>query len=137
MRKGIQPGREALILLATAVLTAPVAGYLLHAWAGGPATTGAGLGAALATVSALGGIWLLAWSFDKPQNVFLAALVGGVLGRMVLFSIALALVVMATEFPPAAFIGGLFAYYVIFQILEIRALHRSAGAATSSPTPEG
>lgn len=129
------PARTTLIVLAIAAATVPPAGYLLHSWAGPRVTAGAALGAGLATVSTLAGVWLMAWAFDKPQRVFLATLAGSFLGRMALFGGALAVVILATDLPPAAFMGGLFVYYVMYQVLEIRAAHRSAGGAGRDLNP--
>ena len=50
------------------------------------------------------------------------------MGRLVLFGGGVALLATATDFPVAAFMAGLFAYYVLFQILEIRTLRRLATA---------
>jgi hypothetical protein len=86
----------------------------------------AGLGAGLATVSALGGVWLMAWAMPRSHNVLLGAVVGTILARMVLFCSAVALLALGTHLPPPAFVGGLFTYYAIFQALEIRAFHRGA-----------
>ena len=132
----LRPGRTALALLGTAVATAPLAGLAAHAWGGPRAAAGAGCGAVLATLSALGGVYLAAWAMPRSQNAFFGALVGGILARMVLFCGAVAVVVTATELPPAAFIAGLFVYYVIFQALEIGALHRWRRAAGTPTNPE-
>ena len=132
----LRPGRTALAVLGAAAATAPLAWLAAHAWGGPRATAGAGLGAALATLSAVGGVYLTAWAMPRSQNAFFGALVGGILARMVLFCGAVAVVVTATELPPAAFIAGLFVYYVIFQALEIGALHRWRRAAGTPTNPE-
>ena len=132
----LRPGRTALALLGTAVATAPLAGLAAHGWGGPGAVAGAGFGAVLATLSALGGIYLTAWAMPRSQNAFFGALVGAILARMVLFCGALAVVVTATDLPPAAFIAGLFVYYVIFQVLEIGALHRWRRAEAIPTNPE-
>ena len=132
----LRPGRTALGVLGTAAATAPLAWLAAHAWGGPKAALGAGLGAALATLSAIGGLCLTAWAIPRSQNAFFGALVGGSLARMVLFCGAVAVVVTATDLPPAAFIGGLFVYYVVFQVLEIRALHRWRRAAGGGANPE-
>ena len=134
--RSLRPGRTALALLGTAAATAPLSALAAHAWGGPKAAAGAGLGAALATLSAVGGAYLTAWAMPRPQNVFFGALVGGILARMVLFCGAVALLVTATDLPPAAFIAGLFVYYGICQVLEIRALHRWRGAAGTGLNPE-
>ncbi len=123
----MRPGRTALALVGTGAATAPLAGLAVRALAGPEAAASAALGAVLATLSALGGVWLLAWAMPRSHPVFLGAMVGGILARMVLFGGAVALLVLATELPPAAFVGGLFLYYLLFQVLEIRAVHRWAG----------
>ena len=119
------------ILLGTGAALAPLGGLAVHAWVGPGATLSAALGAGLATVLALSTIWLWAWAAEKPPRFFMAALAGGFLGRMVVFGAAIVLLLVATELPPAAFMGGLFVYYVIFQVLEIRALRRFGGATGS------
>jgi len=134
--RSLRPGRTALALLGTAAATAPLSALAAHAWGGPKAAASAGLGAALATLSALGGVYLTAWAMPRPQNVFFGALVGGILARMVLFCGAVAVLVTATDLPPGAFIAGLFVYYVIYQVLEIRALHRYRCAAGTGLNPE-
>jgi hypothetical protein len=121
--------RTALSLFGTVAATAPLAGVAIHALAGGEAAASAALGAALATLSSLGGVWLMAWAMPRSQNFFLGAVVGGILARMVLFCGAVALLVVCTELPPAAFVAGLFVYYGLLQILEIRAVLRWPAAA--------
>jgi len=134
--RSLRPGRTALALLGTAAATAPLAWLAAHAWGGPKAAAGAAMGAALATLSAVGGVYLTAWAMPRSRNVFFGALVGGILARMVVFCGAVAVLVTATDFPPAAFIAGLFVYYVIYQVLEIRALHRWRGDARRGLNPE-
>ena len=119
------------LLLGTGAAVAPLGGLALHAWVGARAALSAGLGAALATVVALATIGLWTWAIDKPAKTFLAAVAGGFLGRMALFVGAIIFLVTGTELPPAPFVGGLFAYYLLYQILEIRALPRLAGIVGS------
>jgi hypothetical protein len=120
--------RASLTLLGTGIATAPLGGVAIHAWAGSRAALSAALGACLATLMALLTMWLWIWAVDKPQKIFLTALAGGFLGRMTIFGAAIILLAVKTELPPAAFVGGLFAYYVIYQVLEIRAVQRLGGA---------
>ncbi len=129
------PLRATGLLMMTTLGMAPVVGGALYAWGGVGVTLSAGLGAALATSSAVVGLWLMSWALAKPQAVFLGALVGGILGRLFVFSLALALLVSVTELSPAAFLGGLFVYYAVCQALEIRTLHRAGRAVT--PELEG
>ena len=119
-----QPTRASLVLLGTLAATALPAGLLVYLWAGPRAAVSAALGAGLATALSLAGLWLLAWSFGKPQKIFLATLAGGFLGRMVIFCSALALLVLKSDLSPGAFVAGFFGAYVICQALEIRSVHR-------------
>jgi len=119
--------RAGATLLAVAVATLPLGGLALDAWAGRSVAVSALLGAALAILLGVGSLGLAAWSYDKPQPVFLSALFGGFLGRLVIFSACIALLVTTTRLPVAAFMAGLFFYYVLLQVLEIRALLRLFG----------
>ena len=121
--------RTSWLLLGTGAAVALPGALLVHAWAGPRATLSAALGAGLATGLALSTIWLSIWAVDKPPRSFLAALAGGFLGRLLVFGAAIVLLVTRTELPPAAFLGGLFVYYAILQVLEIRALRRLGGSA--------
>jgi hypothetical protein len=116
------------IFLGALAVTAPPAFFALKSWAGEPAARSAVLGGVLAAVLALAAVWLALWAFDKPSRTFLLALLGGFLGRMVVFGGSLAALILRTDLPPAAFLGGLFGYYVLFQILEIRAVQALARA---------
>jgi hypothetical protein len=116
--------RALVVLLGTTAAFAPLAWLAAHALSGPRGVLSAALGAGLAVLLALAGTVLQIWAFRKPQKVFLAALVGSLVGRMAIFLVALAAVVAATELPPAPFVGALFFYYVICQVLEIRTVRR-------------
>jgi len=116
--------RALAVLLGTTAAFAPLAWLAAHALSGPRGVLSAALGAGLATLLALAGTVLQIWAFRKPQKVFLTTLVGSLVGRMAVFLIALAAVVAATELPPAPFVGALFFYYVICQVVEIRTVRR-------------
>jgi len=78
------------------------------------------LGAALATIGALAGMALTAWSFDKGQREFMTALAAGMLGRLAGFGGVLVYVALRTTIDPIATAAALLTLYVVFQILEIR-----------------
>lgn len=120
--------RAGAVLVSVAGATLPFSALAVDAWGGRQAALSTVLGAALATVLAVASVVLAVWAHDKPQRVFLTALLGGFLGRLILFGGGVALLATATEFPVAAFMAGLFGYYVLFQILEIRALRRLSAA---------
>jgi hypothetical protein len=120
-------------LLATAVATVPLGVLAVDAWVGREFAVSALLGACLAAALAISSLVLAAWSYDKPQVVFLSALAGGFLGRMFAFSAGLALLVTITRLPVTAFVAGLFSYYVLFQVLEVRALQKLIGRRSALP----
>jgi hypothetical protein len=122
--KGGEVLRAGASLLATAAAMLPLSALALDAWAGRNVAVAVLLGACLAILLAVASLLLAAWSHDKPEAVFLSALAGGFLGRMAVFSAGIALVVLATDLPVAAFVAGLFSYYVLFQVLEVRALQK-------------
>jgi hypothetical protein len=131
--KGLDALRAGAVLLATAATLLPISALVLDAWAGRDVALAVLLGACLAALLAAVSLLLSAWSYDKREAVFLAALAGGFLGRMVLFGAGIAGVVLATHLPVAPFVAGLFGYYVLFQILEIRALQKIFGKRSSLP----
>ncbi len=120
-------------LLATAGTTLPLGALAMDAWVGRDFAVSALLGACLAAVLALSSLILAAWSHDKPQAVFLSALAGGFLGRLVAFAAGMAWVVTATQLPVTAFVAGLFSYYAMFQVLEVRALQKLFGRRSALP----
>jgi hypothetical protein len=91
------------------------------------------LGVALAGSCAIAGMTLTAWSMDREHKVFLAALVGGILGRLAVFGAALTCVGLraAGTIDTTATAAALLASYVVFQVLEVRLVllrARSKGA---------
>jgi len=85
-----------------------------------PVFSGGVLGIALATAGAVAGLLLTAWSFDKEQSRFLAALVVGILARLALFGAVLVYVALRTAIDPVATAGSLLGFYVLFQVVEVR-----------------
>jgi hypothetical protein len=125
--------KSSATLLATAGTTLPLGGLAMDAWVGRDFAVSALLGACLAAVLAVSSLILAAWSHDKPQAVFLSALAGGFLGRLVVFAAGMAWVVTATRLPVTAFVAGLFSYYALFQVLEVRALQKLFGRRSALP----
>jgi hypothetical protein len=119
--------RASATLLGTAAASLPLGALALDAYAGRAIASAFLAGACLAALLAVASLLLAAWSHDKRESVFLSALLGGVLARLAIFGVAVAVVALATELPVAPFVGGLLSYYVVFQILEFRALQRLFG----------
>lgn len=87
---------------------------------GPPISRGILLGAGLATAGAVAGILLTAWGFERGQRRFLAALMLGILGRLVIYGATLVYVALWTTIDLMATVGALLAFYVLHQVLEIR-----------------
>ena len=78
------------------------------------------LGAGVATVGAVAGMLLTAWAFDRSQKQFMAALMLGMLGRLVIYGAALVYVALRTTIDPVAMAASLLVFYLIHQVLEVR-----------------
>ncbi|PYQ13157.1 MAG: hypothetical protein DMH00_04780 [Acidobacteria bacterium] len=126
-----------LTLLGTAAATLPLCVLAAHAVAGRETALSVLLGAGLAAFLAVASLTLATWSHDKSHPVFLSVLVGGFLGRLAIFGSGIALLISLTHLPVAAFVAGLFAYYVLLQVLEIRALQKMFGSRSVGPTQRG
>jgi hypothetical protein len=117
-----------LIAAAGSALIAAAAGRL-----GDAGVRGALLGAAVASLGAIGGMALLAWSFERGSRQFVGAAVLGILGRLTLFGAVLVYVGLcrpgAVRVAPVAL--SLLAFFFVFQALEVRfvlrGLKRSGG----------
>jgi hypothetical protein len=96
------------------------AAWLFRERLGTPAAQGASLGAALAAAGAIGGMALTAWAFNRNERQFFAALVFGILGRLVSYGAILVYVALGTSIDTVAAAASLLGFYVLFQILELR-----------------
>jgi len=88
---------------------------------GEAALRGTLLGAALASAGAIGGMALFAWSLPRGPREFFGALVAGILARLVVFGAVLIFVALRVpSYDLVASAASLLAFYVVFQILEVR-----------------
>jgi len=116
------------ILLVSALLVATLA----IAW---PALGGVGPGARNAVL--FGGLlaWantgvayaLARWSASRSQNVFLGAVLGGMVGRMGLLLGAVVLGVLVLGMPRAPLAIAVLSYFTVFLAIELTLLHRQTG----------
>jgi hypothetical protein len=77
-------------------------------------------GTALAALGALAAMGLTAWSLHRSQKTFFAAMVLGILGRLVGYGAVLVYVALKTTLDPNATAAALLGFYVIFQVIEVR-----------------
>ena len=83
---------------------------------------GASIGCAICTVNALAGCFSAIWSFDKPQAVFLKAVLGGMAVRILAIGLIFFILVKFTGINVVGLTLSLFGFYVLFQVLEVRFL---------------
>lgn len=116
--------RYALIVLATVsgslLLLLPALSGVLDAGAQMAALFG-GLLAALNTLLAF---FLVSWSEKRSTNVFLRAVLGGMVARMALMLAAVVLAVLYLGLPKVPLAISLLGYFVLFLVFELRILHK-------------
>ena len=117
---------------ALGVVLLAAAGSALVAASGGalgPAgVRGALLGALVASLGAIGGMALLARSFERGARQFMGALLLGILGRMLLFGAVLIYLGLRRPADCSLAAAGLsmVAYFFVFQALEVRFVMRGS-----------
>lgn len=91
-------------------------------------------GAALAAGNTVLAYFLTIWSINRPPNVFLGVVLGGMVARMVVMLMAVVAAVLLAGLPALPLAASLLAYFVGFLAFELTALHRrtSAPAAVRS-----
>lgn len=116
-----------------AMVTALVVGPLALVWAAAGldarSFAGAAFGAGLAAANTLLAYGLVVWSARRSTNVFLGAVLGGMVGRMGLMLAAVVAAVLFLGLPKLPVAFSLLAYFVVFLVFELTLLHRR----TSSP----
>jgi hypothetical protein len=112
--------RYALIVLGV------VAATLAVAWPAVPADARAAVlfGAALSAVNTVLAYFLTVWSINRPPNVFLGVVLGGMGARMAMMLLAVAAVVLGLGLPALPLAVSLLAYFVPFLAFELTVLHR-------------
>lgn len=97
-----------------------------------PARWAALYGSALALVNTILAHSIVLWSDRRSTNVFLGAVLGGMVGRMGLLLIAVLAGVLVLDLPKVPLAVALLAYFVLFLVMELAILHRrSPGQALS------
>ena len=86
-------------------------------------------GAALAVFNTLAAYRLVLWSRDKPTVSFFRAILGGMLVRMAVLLLAVAVVIRAGALPVVPFVISLLGHFVAFLALETAVVSRTAAPA--------
>ena len=118
-----------LVLAAVATLLAALWPLLPVDRAGRSAVVAGGALAALNTILAY---FLVLWSAGRSTNVFLGAVLGGMVGRMALMLAAVVTGLLVFELPALPFAISLLAFFVLFLVLELTILHRRTGEAVGA-----
>ena len=116
------------VLIAAALL----GGYPLYVYWGVDMVRAAAVGCGIGALNALAGGLSAIWSFDRPQPVFLKALLGGMVVRMLVICVGLVLLIKFTALSVYGLVFSLFSSYLLFQILEIRFFVRRAEVRRAS-----
>jgi hypothetical protein len=83
-----------------------------------------GFGAVLASANSALAYLLARWSARRSQNVFLGAVLGGMLGRMMVMLGAIVLGVLALGLPRLPLAFSVLSYFSVFLIFELALIHR-------------
>ena len=85
-------------------------------------------GTALAVLNTIVAHFLVRWSERRSTNVFLGAVLGGMVGRMALLLVAVIAGIMLLGLPRLPLAVSLLSYFVLFLIMEMTILHRHTPA---------
>jgi hypothetical protein len=128
--------------LAAIVLLTGMAAAAAWAWRGAmpaDAPTGVFIGLGLGAAGAISWILGAAWAAPRAGQAFLAVVVLGILGRLVVYSATLAYVALGTginlPWTAGALLGSCLAFIVLEVLYALRAAGTGAGAAR--PRPRG
>lgn len=88
-------------------------------------------GGALAGLNALGAYALVRWSERRTAQTFLAAVLGGMVGRMAAMLVMVIVGILGLGLPRLALAFTLLAYFVLFLVFEIAVLQRRTTAPES------
>lgn len=113
-------GRYALVVLGV------VAATLAAAWPFVAAESRAAvlLGAGLAAANTIAAFVLATWSMGRSANVFLGAVLGGMVARMGVMLAAFAAAAKGFGVPALPLAVSLLSYFVLFLVFELAILHR-------------
>ncbi len=100
----------------------------LSARLGAGAVTAAAGGAALAVLNTLAAYRLVLWTRDKAAVAFFRAILGGMLVRMAVLLVAVAVALRAAALPATPFVISLLGHFVVFLVLETAVVSRMPAA---------
>ena len=123
-------GRYALVVLAVVGGSLGLL-WLLLAPALGPRGWWAALaGGGLAAANTLVAYGLVIWSAQRSANVFMRAVLGGMVGRMAVMLAVVVALVLGLGLPKVPLAISLLSYFVVFLVIELTLLHKRTGEAS-------
>jgi hypothetical protein len=90
----------------------------------GPAARAALVGGVLAVANTVTAYALAVWSAGRSTNVFMGAVLGGMVGRMAVMLAAVVAGVLLLGLPKVPLALSLLAYFVVFLVFELAVLHK-------------
>lgn len=114
-------GKYAVFILGAALLSQAA----LLPWLAEGLRPAVALGAALAVSNVLLAFALAAWGLKRSPRAFLGAVLGGMMARLGLVLLAVAVAVAAFGVPKVPLTMALLGYFVPFLVFELAVLHRS------------
>lgn len=121
--------RYSILVTGVAAATLALAWALALRRAETPVRAAAAFGAVLAVTNTVAAHALVVWSSRRSTNAFLAAVLGGMVGRMVLMIAAVVAGVVALGLPKWPLAFAVLSYFVLFLVMELTILHRHTGGA--------
>ena len=85
-------------------------------------------GSGLAVLNTILAHFLVQWSASRSTNVFLGAVLGGMVGRMAVLLLAVVAGIVLFGLPRLPLAVSLLSYFVLFLVMEIAILHRRTPA---------
>lgn len=91
----------------------------------------AAFGATLAGLNAMAAYAIVVWSRDRRSNAFMAAVLGGMMGRMALMLLAVTVGLGVYDLRRVPLVIALLSYFVLFLTIELLILNRRPAAELS------
>jgi len=90
------------------------------------------MGGGLAALNTLAAYGLVLWSEQRSTQTLMAAVLGGMLGRMALLLTAMVAAIVFGGLPKLPLVASLLTYFVAFLVFELALLHRRTSATAPS-----
>lgn len=125
-------GRYSILVLGVALATLTLAWPLALRRLDAPARAAVAFGASVALVNTIAAHALVRWSAARSTTAFLRAVLGGMLGRMVVMLAAVVVGLLALGLPRLPLAFSLLSYFVVFLAMELTILHRQTSGPSSA-----